>query len=211
MTGAGRTDTGVHALGQVAHIDLEKNWPTERVIGAINYHLRPAPISIIACKKVDEDFHARFSAIRRCYNFRLVSRRAPLVHERARIWQIAHELNLKDMQDAATYLIGKHDFTTFRSSMCQAKDPVKTLDRLDIEILPRRDDAVEYYFTIEARSFLHNQVRSLVGSLERVGQGAWPVERMGEALAAKDRARCGPVCPPDGLYLSWVRYPDLVI
>ena len=160
----------------------------------------------MAAAEVAADFHARFSAVEREYRFRLIARRAPLVHDRGLAWRVGHRLDLAAMRAGAARLVGHHDFTTFRSSICQAKSPVKTLDALDIAELPATA-GVEYRFTLRARSFLHNQVRSIVGTLERVGAGAWPPERVGAALAARDRAACGPVCPPDGLYLDAVRYP----
>ncbi len=206
ITGAGRTDTGVHALGQVAHFDLAREWEPFRLMEALNFHLKPAPVAILAAARVAEDFHARFDAVKRRYLFRLVSRRAPVVMDRGKVWQLRHALDVEPMREAARHLIGKHDFTTFRASQCQAQSPVKTLDRLDIEELPCPEGR-EYRFHIEARSFLHNQVRSLVGTLERVGAGAWEPERVRAALAACDRAACGPVSPPQGLYLAQVTYP----
>jgi tRNA pseudouridine38-40 synthase len=206
VIGAGRTDRGVHATGQVAHVDLARRWEPPRLQAALNAHLRPDPVAVVAAAEVAPDFHARFSAVEREYRFRLIARRAPLVHDRGLAWRVGHRLDLAAMRAGAAHLVGHHDFTTFRSSICQAKSPVKTLDALDIEELPA-SAGVEYRFTLRARSFLHNQVRSIVGTLERVGAGAWPPERVGAALAARDRAACGPVCPPDGLYLDAVRYP----
>ena len=207
IAAAGRTDAGVHGLGQVAHCDLAKDWDPFRLAGAINAHLRPSPVSVVACAVVDESFHARFSAIERRYLFRLVSRRAPVTHDRGLVWQVGHPLNMGAMREGAKHLIGLHDFTTFRSSMCQSASPIKTLDEIFIE---ERDypEGREYRFSLRARSFLHNQVRSFVGTLERVGAGAWPPEQVAEALSAKDRAACGPVCPPQGLYLNGVGYPS---
>lgn len=206
VVGAGRTDRGVHATGQVAHVDLARGWEPGRLMAALNAHLRPDPVAVTAAAVVAEDFHARFSAVERVYRFRLVARRAPLVHDRGLAWRVGHRLDLDAMQAAAAHLVGHHDFTTFRSSICQAKSPVKTLDMLDIDEV-ERPAGREYGFTLRARSFLHNQVRGIVGTLERVGAGAWPPERVAAALAARDRAACGPVCPPDGLYLAAVRYP----
>jgi tRNA pseudouridine38-40 synthase len=206
IAAAGRTDAGVHALGQVAHADLAKDWDPFRLSEALNHHLKPAPVAITACARVGEDFHARFSAIERRYLYRLVVRRAPLVHERGRAWRVVQPLDLDAMQEGAARLIGKHDFTTFRAAQCQAKSPVKTLDALDVEALPYPGGA-EYRFHVRARSFLHNQVRSFVGTLERVGAGAWSPDDVSRALDARDRAACGPVCPPDGLYLEAVGYP----
>ncbi|MGC9419674.1 MAG: tRNA pseudouridine(38-40) synthase TruA [Rhodovulum sp.] len=205
IAAAGRTDAGVHALGQVAHCDLAKDWAPFRLAQALNHHLKPAPVAVVACARVPDDFHARFSALERRYLFRLVARRAPMTLERGRVWQVAHPLELAPMRAGAAHLVGRHDFTTFRASLCQAKSPVKTLDALEIEELPY-PGGQEFRFSLRARSFLHNQVRSLVGTLERVGAGAWPPDRVGTALAARDRAACGPVCPPQGLYLSHVGY-----
>jgi tRNA pseudouridine38-40 synthase len=206
VTGAGRTDHGVHALGQVAHVDLARAWEPFRLRAAVNAQLRPAPVAVVAVGEVTDGFHARFDAAEREYVFRLVARRAPLVHDRGFAWRVGHALDLGAMRAGAAALVGQHDFTTFRSSTCQAKSPVRTLDALDIDEVPARVGR-EYRFRVRARSFLHNQVRGLVGTLERVGAGAWPPERVGEALAARDRAACGPVSPPDGLYLAAVRYP----
>ncbi|MFO1106448.1 MAG: tRNA pseudouridine(38-40) synthase TruA [Amaricoccus sp.] len=206
VTGAGRTDAGVHALGQVAHLDLERDWPSFRLGEALNAHLRPLPVAVTAVARVDDAFHARFSAIERSYCFRLVSRRAPLVADRGFAWRVNHPLDAAAMREGAALLVGRHDFTTFRSSICQAKSPVRTLDALEIEELVYPAGR-EFRFHLRARSFLHNQVRSLVGTLERVGVGAWTPERVGDALAARDRGACGPVCPPDGLTLVAVAYP----
>ncbi len=207
VTGAGRTDGGVHALGQVAHVDLARAWDPFRLQSAINAHLRPAPIAVVAAAEVAPDFHARFSAIEREYLYRVVARRAPLVHDRGLAWRVGHRLDLAAMREAAAALVGRHDFTTFRSSICQAKSPVRTMDAVDIDAA-EAPGGVEYRFRLRARSFLHNQVRGIVGTLERVGAGAWPPGRVAAALAARDRAACGPVCPPDGLYLVAVRYPE---
>ncbi|SOB94382.1 tRNA pseudouridine(38-40) synthase TruA [Rhodobacter maris] len=206
IAAAGRTDAGVHATGQVAHADLTKDWDPFRLSEALNHHLRPAPVAITACARVGEDFHARFSAIERRYLFRLVARRAPVVFERGQVWQVQNALDAGAMREAAAHLVGHHDFTTFRATMCQAKSPVKTLDEITLEeiALPQGH---EYRFALRARSFLHNQVRSIVGTLERVGAGAWAPEDVAAALAAQDRAACGPVAPPQGLYLTGVGYP----
>ena len=206
IAAAGRTDTGVHGLGQVAHCDMQKDWDSEKLKGALNFHLKPNKIAIIACALVDPEWHARFSAVGRDYLFRLVCRRAPVTHDAGLVWQSRHPLDIEAMREGAAYLLGTHDFTTFRSTMCQAKSPVKTLDVLDLSTHDYHA-GTEIRFHVKARSFLHNQVRSLVGSLERVGAGAWAPERMIETLAAQDRSACGPVCPPDGLYLENVRYP----
>ena len=207
IAAAGRTDAGVHALGQVAHCDLQQDWDPFRLSEALNYHLRPDPVAILDCAKVDDDWHARFSAIERQYEFRLATRRAPLTHQAGTMWRINHSLDVGAMQEAANHLLGQHDFTTFRSSICQAQSPIKTLDELRVEAIPQRHGEV-ILFHVRARSFLHNQVRSFVGTLERVGAGAWAPARVAEALAAKDRAACGPVCPPEGLYLAEVGYPE---
>lgn len=206
IAAAGRTDAGVHGLAQVAHCDLTKDWDPFRLTGALNAHLRPLPVSVVACAKVTDDFHARFSAQERRYLFRLVSRRAPVTHDHGLVWQVGHALDVHAMREGAAHLIGLHDFTTFRSSMCQSASPVKTVDEIVITELDYPEGR-EYRFNLRARSFLHNQVRSFVGTLERVGAGAWPPAKVAEVLAAKDRAACGPVCPPQGLYLNGVSYP----
>ncbi len=206
ITGAGRTDRGVHGLGQVAHVDIARDWDPDRLQAAINAHLRPAPVAVVAAARVGDDFHARFGAIEREYLYRVVARRAPLVHDRGFAWRVGQALDLAAMRAGAAALVGLHDFTTFRSSLCQAKSPVRTMDAVEIEQTPVTGGH-EFRFRLRARSFLHNQVRGIVGTLERVGAGAWPPERVGTALAARDRTACGPVCPPDGLYLVAVRYP----
>jgi tRNA pseudouridine38-40 synthase len=205
IAAAGRTDAGVHATAQVAHADLVKDWDPFRLSEALNHHLRPHPVAIVACARVDDDFHSRFSALERRYLFRLVSRRAPMVLDRGKVWQVQNPLDAEAMRAGAAHLIGLQDFTTFRSTLCQAKSPLKTLDEIRIEeiALPQ---GREYRFHLRARSFLHNQVRSIVGTLERVGAGSWPPEAVAQALAARDRAACGPVCPPQGLYLCGVGY-----
>lgn len=206
IAAAGRTDAGVHAMGQVAHCDLERDWDPFRLSEALNYHLKPAPVAIVDCALVADDWHARFDATERQYLFRIMSRRAPLTSEAGQMWRVNNPLDAEAMQAGADQLLGQHDFTTFRSSICQAKSPVKTLDELRVEVVPRMH-GTEYRFHVRARSFLHNQVRSFVGTLERVGAGAWTPEDVGAALAAKDRSACGPVCPPQGLYLARVTYP----
>jgi tRNA pseudouridine38-40 synthase len=206
VTGAGRTDAGVHATGQVAHVDIARDWDVVRLMGAINAHLRPLPVAVLQVARVADAFHARFDARERRYLFRLQGRRAPLTHDRGRVWQVGHPLDLAAMQAGAAHLVGKHDFTTFRSTFCQAQSPVKTLDAITITESPV-PGGVEYRFALRARSFLHNQVRSIVGTLERVGAGAWSPDDVGAALAAQDRAACGPVSPPQGLYLTGVGYP----
>ena len=205
IAAAGRTDAGVHALGQVAHCDMQKAWDPFRLSEALNYHLRPHPVAVTACAAVGDGWHARFSAIGRRYLFRIVCRRAPLVHDTRHIWHLKHNLDVTAMEAGAAHLIGHHDFTTFRSTMCQAKSPVKTMDAITFETRPYPGGS-EIRATLAARSFLHNQVRSIIGTLERVGAGAWPPEAVGKALRAQDRAACGPVAPPDGLYLTDVTY-----
>lgn len=208
IAGAGRTDAGVHALGQVAHCDMDKDWDPFRLSEALNFHLRPAPVAIVDCALVSDDWHARFSATERRYLFRLVTRRAPLTFEAGQVWRVNYPLDVAAMRAGAAHLIGLHDFTTFRSSICQAASPVKTLDALEIEEQARPHGGQEIRFHVRARSFLHNQVRSFVGTLERVGAGAWEPDRVRDALEACDRSACGPVCPPDGLYLAGVGYDD---
>jgi tRNA pseudouridine38-40 synthase len=206
IAAAGRTDAGVHATAQVAHADLARDWQPFRLAQALNAHLRPDPIAITAAARVPDDFHARFSAIGRRYTFRVVARRAPVTHDKGLVWQVPSPLDTGAMRAAAELLIGTHDFTTFRSTLCQAKSPVKTLDRVDISEHPY-PGGIEYRFDLAARSFLHNQVRSIVGTLERVGFGAWSPDDVRAALGARDRAACGPVAPPQGLYLVGVSYP----
>lgn len=205
VTGAGRTDAGVHATGQVAHVDIARDWDVGRLMGAVNAHLRPLPVAVLQVARVADDFHARFSARERRYLFRLVARRAPVTHERGRVWQVGHPLDVAAMQAGAAHLVGKHDFTTFRSAFCQAASPVKTLDEVTISH-HFISCGSEYRFALRARSFLHNQVRSIVGTLERVGAGAWAADDVKRALEARDRAACGPVCAPQGLYLTGVGY-----
>ena len=207
IAAAGRTDAGVHALGQVAHCDLARDWDPFRLCEALNYHLRPQPVAILAAAAVAADWHARFSARERRYLFRLLPRRAPATHDAGRVWQVRRALDVDAMRAGAGHLIGHHDFTTFRSTMCQAQSPVKTLDEISITEAEGLSGP-EIHFRLRARSFLHNQVRSIVGTLERVGAGAWQPEEVGRALAARDRAACGPVSPPQGLYLTGVGYPQ---
>jgi tRNA pseudouridine38-40 synthase len=199
--GAGRTDAGVHAFGQVAHVDLERLWGAGILRNALNAHLRPHPVSVLAAEEAGGDFHARFSARRRHYLYRIFARRAPLALERGRAWWLALPLETEAMHVAAQALIGRHDFTTFRAADCQAKSPVKTLDRLDVT---QSGDLIE--IRAAARSFLHHQVRSMVGSLKLVGEGKWSADDLAGALAAADRSRCGPVAPAHGLYLAKVEY-----
>jgi len=205
IAAAGRTDAGVHATGQVAHCDLAKDWDCFRLTEALNWHLKPQPVAVLAAARVDDAFHARFSATERRYLFRLLARRAPATHDRGLVWQVLNPLDLEAMRAAAAHLVGRHDFTTFRSAMCQSASPVKTLDEIAIEALPV-PYGTEYRFRLRARSFLHNQVRSIVGTLERVGAGGWSPAEVQAALLARDRAACGPVCPPQGLYLTRVGY-----
>ncbi|MCE6967723.1 tRNA pseudouridine(38-40) synthase TruA [Cereibacter sphaeroides] len=207
IAAAGRTDTGVHATGQVAHCDMARDWDPFRLAGALNAHLRPHPVAVVAVAQVPDEFHARFSAIERRYLFRLLSRRAPEVHDRGRVWRVPHALDAEAMRAAAAHLVGRHDFTTFRAAGCQAASPVKTLDELSLEVAEVAN-GTEYRFRLRARSFLHNQVRSIVGTLERVGVGAWSPDEVKAALEARNRAACGPVCPPQGLYLTGVGYPE---
>ena len=207
IAAAGRTDAGVHALAQVAHCDMARAWDPFRLSEALNHHLKPAPVAITACAPVADDWHARFSARERRYLFRILQRRAPATHAAGLVWQVKQPLDIAPMQQAAHRLLGRHDFTTFRSSICQADSPVKTLDRLDITAVEGLWGP-EIHFDVRARSFLHNQVRSFVGTLERVGAGAWSADDVTAALEARDRAACGPVCPPQGLYLAGVGYPE---
>jgi len=207
IAGAGRTDTGVHARGQVAHCDMVKTWDPFRLSEALNHHLKPLPVAIRNAAAVDEDWHARFSAVERRYLFRLLMRRAPATLEAGQVWRVNHRLDVEAMRAGAAYLVGQHDFTTFRSVMCQAKSPIKTLDAIEITEVAGLGGP-EIQFRLRARSFLHNQVRSIVGTLERVGAGAWAPERVGDALEARARAACGPVCPPHGLTLMGVGYPE---
>jgi tRNA pseudouridine38-40 synthase len=201
VNGAGRTDAGVHALGQVAHVDLVKVWDTDNVRDAINFHLRPQPIAVLAAERVDDTFDARFSAMKRHYLYRIANRRADLALAQNRAWRVPRPLDSAAMHAAAQQLVGKHDFTTFRSTECQANSPVKTLDRLDVT-----RDGDDVRVTASARSFLQHQVRSMVGSLVHVGEGKWSADDLAAALAARDRTACGQVAPPHGLYLVRVEY-----
>lgn len=198
---AGRTDAGVHALGQVVHFDLEKDFPCNKVIGATNFHLRPAPIALLDAVEVDNKFNARFSAKKRYYEYRIINRWAPVVIEHKRITHIKEHLDEIAMQEAANLLIGKHDFTSFRDSKCQAKSPVKTLDEVRVV---RHGDRITIY--VSAPSFLHHMVRNIAGTLKMVGSGRWTVADVQKALDAKDRRAAGPTAPPDGLYLTKVTY-----
>ncbi len=200
---AGRTDSGVHALAMRSHFDIDKPFEPFRLMEALNAHLRPEPVAITHCEIRPEDWHARFSCVGRSYEYRIRNRRAPLTLEKGRAWHIARPLDADAMHEAAQALVGQHDFTTFRSAHCQAADPVKTLDTLDVS---REGDAV--IIRAAARSFLHHQVRSMVGCLSLVGQGTWRVKQVGEALAAQDRAALGLNAPPQGLYFVAARYAD---
>ncbi|ASP23151.1 tRNA pseudouridine synthase A [Antarctobacter heliothermus] len=207
IAAAGRTDAGVHARGQVAQCDMAKDWDPFRLSEALNHHLKPLPVAIRQAARVDDDWHARFSAVERRYLFRLLMRRAPATLESGQVWRVNHPLDADAMRAGAAHLIGLHDFTTFRSVMCQSKSPVKTLDEITIEQVDGLGGP-EIHFRLRARSFLHNQVRSIVGTLERVGSGAWEPDRVRTALEARERSACGPVCPPHGLSLMGVGYPD---
>ena len=201
--GAGRTDAGVHALAQAAHIDLPKEWPTDVIRNALNQHVKPHAVSVVAVEPVDAHFDARRSARGRVYHYRILNRRAPAAVLRGQVWHVGPLLNTDAMQEGAQLLLGKHDFTTFRDSECQAKSPVKTLDMLEVT---RRGDEVQ--IEARARSFLHHQVRNMVGSLKLVGLGKWRVQHMREALEACDRRAGGPTAPAEGLYLVEVVYPE---
>lgn len=198
---AGRTDAGVHALGQVAHVDIEKATTARTVREALNAHLRPHPIAILKAEEVPSNFHARTSARRRRYRYVVLNRPARPTLDVGRVWHVPQSLDDDSMQTAATALIGRHDFTSFRAAMCQAKSPIRTLDKLDIV---REGDLIR--FEVEARSFLHHQVRNMVGTLILVGRGKWRAGQVAAALAAKDRSAGGPTAPPDGLYLIGVDY-----
>jgi tRNA pseudouridine38-40 synthase len=200
--GAGRTDAGVHALGQAAHIDLTKAVLPDVLRSAVNHHLRPAAISILAAAPAPEGFDARLSASCRVYLYRILNRRAPPALERGRVWQVAPRLDVEAMREGARHLIGHHDFSTFRDSLCQARSPLKTLDALDL-----RRVGDEIHIEARARSFLHRQVRNMAGTLKLVGLGRWHPDDVGRALAARDRRAGGPTAPPEGLYLVKVRYP----
>jgi len=201
VTGAGRTDAGVHAMAQVAHFDLSKDFAADKIRDGLNHFLRPANVGVLRAEVAAPDFHARFSATGRHYFYRILCRRAPPVLDKSRVWHVVRGLDAEAMHAGAQHLVGQHDFTTFRSSECQAKSPVKTLDRLEVR---RAGD--EIHIEASARSFLHNQVRSMVGSLKMVGEGKWQPYDMAKALEAKDRSACGVVAPPEGLYLVGVDY-----
>ncbi len=198
---AGRTDAGVHALAQVAHVDLARDFPPERVMGALNAHLRPHPVVVLEARRVTTDFHARFSATERRYLYRILNRRAPPALDRGRVWHVGRPLDAERMQEAATLLVGRHDFTSFRDSQCQARSPLKTLRRLYVR---RHGEIVEIHAA--ARSFLHHQVRNMVGTLALVGSGRKPIAWVAEVLAARDRRCAGPTAPAEGLYFAGVDY-----
>lgn len=199
--GAGRTDAGVHATGQVAHVDLEKTWPAATVLRAINFHIQPDPVVLLDCAEMHEGFDSRFSAIRRSYRYRIFNRSARLTFERGLAWHVKAELDADAMNDAAQEFVGHHDFTTFRHAKCQAKSPEKTLETFSV-----RREGLFVIAECSSRSFLHNQVRSMVGTLKLVGEGKWKAQDVRAALAARDRKACGPVAPADGLYLTGVDY-----
>lgn len=201
VAGAGRTDSGVHALGQVAHFDLAKEFSPDSLRDGLNFHMKPAPVAVVAAERADPEFHARFDAIAREYLYRIVNRRAPLALDRGRAWLVHQPLDADAMHEAAQVLVGSHDFTTFRAAQCQAKSPVKTLDILEVSRL-----GSDIEIRAKARSFLHHQVRSITGTLHKVGVGSWSTDDVRQALEARSRARCGPVAPPDGLYLVRVDY-----
>ncbi len=201
--GAGRTDAGVHALAMTAHVDIEKDYGANVICNAVNQHLRPAPIAVLRAEEVSDDFHARFSCIRRAYEYRIVNRRAPLTLERGRAWRVTARLDAEAMHGAAQALVGRHDFSTFRSAQCQSKSPVKTLDEISVS---RAGE--EIVLRVAARSFLHHQVRSITGSLVEVGRGKWRPRDLETALSAKSREACGPVAPPDGLYFLRADYEN---
>jgi tRNA pseudouridine38-40 synthase len=201
IAAAGRTDTGVHATAQVVHADLERDWPAETVMNALNAHLMREAVSVLDAVVVSDDWHARFSANERRYLYRILNRRAPPALEAGKVWHVKKPIDAEAMHAAAQHLVGLHDFTTFRDMACQAKSPLKTLD---VARVSRVGDEVHLVF--EARSFLHRQVRSMTGTLAEVGVGRWTAEDVREALEAKDRTACGPVAPSDGLYLTGVGY-----
>ena len=205
FVGAGRTDAGVHAIGQVAHVDLAIKRDCETIQNAINYYLNKHPISILNAKIVSKDFHARFSAVKRHYTYKIFSRKTDLTFERNQYWHIRNSLNISNMELAANYLLGKHDFSTFRSSICQAPSPVKTIDTININSEEIRDGII-YQLNFSAKSFLHHQVRSIVGCLEKVGCGKWGPKKMQEILLSKERSQCAALAPSSGLYLTKIEY-----
>eukprot|EP01036_Dinobryon_divergens_P057494 gene57494-76759_t len=203
IAAAGRTDSGVHATGQVAHVDLDKDWPAATVMNALNAHLIREGVAVLDCRAVADDWHARFSATGRKYLYRILNRPGRPALERGRVWHVRKDLDAEAMQAGADHLIGHHDFTTFRSVHCQARSPMRTLDRLDVT---RDEDRIE--IRASAQSFLHNQIRSFAGTLKMAGEGKMSVEDVKAALEARDRKACGPVAPPEGLYFLKVDYPE---
>lgn len=201
VLGSGRTDARVHALGQVAHFDFDKDMPTEKIMGAINFHLGNHPIAILDIEEVDDNFHARFDATRRHYTYKMLNRRSAPTFQKGCIWHVYYPLDAAAMNEAAQILLGEHDFTTFRHIRCEAKSPVRTIDAISVE---RLHDEVHLH--VSARSFLHNQVRSIAGCLKMVGAGRWTIENLKDALEAKDRTALGFNAPPDGLYFMKVEY-----
>ncbi len=201
--GAGRTDAGVHALAQAAHLDLARPADPFRIMEAVNFHLKPHPVAVLECREAPADFHARFSAVERRYRYRIANRRAPLTLDRNRAWRVTVPLDAAAMHAAAQLLVGRHDFTSFRAADCQADSPVKTLDALDVTRLGE-----EIEVAARARSFLHHQVRNMVGTLKLVGEGKWSAGDVAKALAARDRAAAGATAPAEGLYLVAVKYPE---
>jgi tRNA pseudouridine38-40 synthase len=201
VTGAGRTDAGVHAKGQVAHFDLKKEFAPDKLRDALNHFLRPQPVVVLDAAMAAENFHARFSATKRHYLYRILNRRSPPALDAGKVWHVSPALDVEAMHKGAQCLVGHHDFTTFRAAECQAASPIKTLDRLDVS-----RDGDEIHIRASARSFLHHQIRSFTGTLKLVGEGKWMPSDVAKALAAKDRTACGPVAPPDGLYLVKVDY-----
>ncbi len=202
VNGAGRTDTGVHATGQVAHIILSKAWPLETIKKAVNFHLKPLPVAILDVEEVANEFDARFSAIKRYYRYDLIYRQAPLTFNKGLIWQIYYPLDIELMHQEAQCLVGKHDFTTFRASHCQSKSPVKTIDKITVT-----ENAGLISIHVEALSFLHNQIRSITGCLKDIGTGRWEQGRLEQALLSAKREECAAIAPPHGLYLTRVDYP----
>lgn len=199
--GSGRTDSGVHALGQIAHIDLKKEYRTDKIRDAMNFHMADDPVTILKAEMVPDEWHARFDATEREYLYRVIDRRMKLSLDKGRLWRIPVKLNVELMHKAAQHLVGQHDFTTFRDTQCQAKSPTKTIDRITVA---REEKEIHFYF--RARSFLHKQVRSMVGTLVEVGLEKLNPESIKEILESRDRTKCGPVAPPDGLYLKSVKY-----
>ncbi|MGD9649503.1 MAG: tRNA pseudouridine(38-40) synthase TruA [Dongiaceae bacterium] len=201
ITAAGRTDAGVHALGQVVHFDLSKVWDADEIQGALNFHIRPHAISVVAIEQAADDFHARFDAKEKIYRYRIANRRAPLAIDNNRAWHVPVPLDIGAMQEAAKHLLGHHDFSTFRDTRCQAKSPVKTLDELRLE-----KKGEDIFVTARGRSFLHHQVRIMVGTLTLIGHGKWQADDIIVARDARDRTQGGPTAPAEGLYLVEVRY-----